>query len=101
MNPVHRAKPAEDSGGIVSPREASPNTVELTVVPMARTTMASASIVTWAASFSSAIRRLPNGAAATMSRLPRRASPASVPDSAKIDHRAVPRAKIAPYLKVM
>ena len=101
MHPVHRAKPAEDSGGIVSPREASPNTIELTVVPMARTTMASASIVTWAATFSSAIRRLPNGAAATMSRLPRRASPASVAESAKIDHRAVPMAKIAPYLKVM
>ena len=53
-----------------------------------------------AVSFSSAMRRLPNGATATKSRLPRRASLASVEERAKIDHSAVPRAKIAPYLKV-
>jgi hypothetical protein len=100
MKPTQRAKPAEDSSGIWSPRAASPKTFELNVVMRARTTIASQSRVRWAASFSRAMRRLPNGAAATKSRLPRRASPARVPDRAMIDQIAVPRAKIALYLKV-
>ena len=41
-----------------------------------------------AASFSSAIRRLPSGVVATNSRLPRRTSLAIVPDSARTDHSA-------------
>ena len=90
-----------ESGGIGSPRAASPKREELTVVARARMAIARPSIVTWAASFSSAIRRLPKGDTATKSRLPRRASPASVEDSARIDHSAVPSAKIAPYLNVM
>ena len=49
----------------------------------------SAMAVTCAATFSTAMRRFPSGVAATNSRLPRRASPASVPDSAKSDHNAV------------
>ena len=101
MKPTHRAKPTDESGGIGSPSAASPNSFELTVVATARIAIASPSIVRWAASFSSAIRRLPNGAAATKSRLPRRASPARVEDRARIDHSAVPRAKMAPYFQVM
>ena len=91
----------DEGSGIVSPRAASPNSVELNVVATARIAMARPSIVRWAASFSSAIRRLPNGVVAMKSRLPRRASPARVPERAKIDHNAVPSAKIAPYLNVM
>ncbi len=101
MKPTHRAKPTEDVSGIGSPRAASPNSVELAVVTTARIAMASQSIVRWAASFSSAIRRLPNGAAATKSRLPRRASPARVEERARIDQSAVPRAKTAPYFQLM
>jgi hypothetical protein len=44
-----------------------------------------------AASFSNAIRRIPRGVVATNSMLPRRVSPASVPDRAMIDHRAASR----------
>jgi hypothetical protein len=99
--PTHRAKPSADSGGIWSPRAASPKAFELTVVATLRITRAMASIVRWAASFSSAIRRLPNGVTATKSRLPRLASLASVEDRARIDHNAVPRAKIAPYFQLM
>ncbi len=98
--PTQRAKPAEDSSEIESPSEASPKTFELNVSMTVRTSIASASSVRCAPTFSSAMRRLPNGAAATKSRLPRRASPARVPERAKTDHRAVPSAKIAPYLKV-
>ena len=92
MKPTHRAKPTDDRSGIGSPSAALPNAFELIVVATARIAIASPSIVRWAASFSRAIRRLPNGAAATRSRLPRRASPASVDDSARIDQSAVPRA---------
>ncbi len=63
--------------------------------------MASHNIVRCAESFSRAIRRLPKGTAATRSRLPRRASPASVPDRARIDHSAVPRANTAPYFQLI
>ena len=83
---------------MASPSAASPNAFELNVIATAMISIASHSRVRCAASFSSAMRRLPNGAAATKSRLPRRASPASVPDRARIDHTAVPRAKIVPYL---
>ncbi len=101
MKPTHRAKPTEERGGIGSPSDASPYRFELTVVANARMTRARASIVRCAASFSSAILRLPNGAAATKSRLPRRASPASVDERARIDQSAVPRAKMAPYFQLM
>ena len=63
--------------------------------------MAAVITVRCAASFSSAIRRLPKGAAATNSRLPRRASPASVPDRARIDHRAAMSGKNGPYFQDM
>ena len=63
-------------------------------------TSAPQTTVRWAASFSIAIRRLPNGETATKSRLPRLASPASVPVRAMIDHSAVPSANMAPYLNV-
>jgi len=59
--------------------------------------MAPAIPVRWAASFSMAMRRLPKGAAATMSRLPRRASEASVPDRATIDHSPAMSPKNGPY----
>ena len=101
MNPTHSAKPRADSGGIWSPSAASPKAFELIVVARVRISSAIASIVRWAASFSSATRRLPNGVTATNSRLPRLASLASVEDSARIDHSAVPRAKIAPYFQLM
>ena len=71
------------------------------MIMTARKAIASQSIVRWAASFSSAMRRLPKGAAATKSRLPRAASPARVPDSARIDQSPAPRAKRAPYFQVM
>ncbi len=101
VKPTHRANPNDDASGIWSPSAASPKTFELTVRAMARITIASARRVRCAASFSSAMRRLPNGVTATKSRLPRRASPASVDDRAKIDQSVTPSAKIAPYLKVM
>ena len=101
MKPTHRAKPSADKGAIWSPRAASPNAFELTVVATARITIANPSMVRCAASFSRAIRRLPNGAAATKSRLPRLASPASVEERARIDQSAVPRAKMAPYFQDM
>ena len=52
--------------------------------------------VRWAATFSTAIRRMPSGVVATNSRLPRRASDASVPDIANTDHRATISAIDAP-----
>jgi hypothetical protein len=54
-----------------------------------------------AASFSRAMRRLPNGAAATMSRLPRRASVARVEDRARIDQSATTHRKTGPYFHWM
>ncbi len=66
----------------------------------ARNVIESAIAVTCAASFSIAIRRFPYGAAATRSRLPRRASPASVEESARIDHIEAMNAKNGPYLYV-
>ncbi len=75
-----------------------PKTDEATRVATTRKTIESATAVTWAASFSSAIRRLPNGAAATKSRLPRRASPARVEERARIDQRPARNAKNGPYL---
>ena len=70
-----------------------------TQVTTARKATASAIPVTWAASFSIAIRRLPNGAAATMSRLPRLASAASVPESATMDQTAAITPKNGPYFQ--
>ena len=78
MRPTHRANPTAPASGISSPSSGMPKTDEATRVATTRNTIESATAVTWAASFSSAIRRLPNGAAATKSRLPRRASPARV-----------------------
>ncbi len=91
----------EPPSGIWSPSDGSPNTFELTKIMIATKAIASQSMVRWAASFSSAIRRFPKGEAATKSRLPRAASPARVPDSARIDQSAVLRAKVAPYFQVM
>ena len=62
--------------------------------------MQRAVIVTCAASFSSATLRFPRGAAATKSRLPRLASPASVEESARIDQSPAPRAKNGPYFQL-
>src|ERR1035437_3315033 len=101
IRPAQRAKPMELPSEIWSPSAELPNTFELTKVMIATKAIASQSTVRWAASFSSAIRRFPNGEAATRSRLPRAASPASVPDSARIDQRAVPRANMAPYFQLM
>ena len=46
--------------------------------------------------FSTAIRRMPSGVVAMNSRLPRRASEASVPDIANTDHSATMSAIDAP-----
>jgi hypothetical protein len=73
---------------------------ELTVSITAMNASARASIVTCAATFSIAMRRLPNGVVATMSRLPRPASPASVEDSPRIDHSDVASTKTRPYFQV-
>ena len=98
MNPHNRANPIAPTGGIWSPSAASPKAFELTKIMIATKAIASHSIVRWAATFSRAIRRLPKGPAATKSRLPRRVSPASVPDSARIDQSAVPSVKIGAVL---
>ena len=62
MNPSHSAKPIAESGEIWSPRAASPKVLELMTIINAMNARARPSIVRCAASFSSAIRRLPNGA---------------------------------------
>ena len=100
MTPTQTANPSELPSGIWSPSDAVPKAFELTLSMTAMTSTASHTRTRWAASFSSAIRRLPNGDVATMSRLPRAASPASVPDSARIDQNAVPRLNMAPYFQV-
>jgi hypothetical protein len=98
MSPTQSAKPMAAETGISSPSSATPKTAEATRVAMARKIIDTAMAVTWAASFSRAMRRLPSGATATMSRLPRLASPASVPDKARIDQRPARNAKNGPYL---
>jgi hypothetical protein len=100
MNPSHSAKPMADSGEIGSPRAASPYVFELTTSITAMNASASVTVVRCAASFSRAIRRLPNGVAATMSRLPLPASPASVDDSPRIDQIASASANVRPYFQV-
>jgi hypothetical protein len=52
----------------------------------------------WPDSFSIATRRRDVPVASTNSRLPRCASPARVPDSARIDHRLSTSGKKTPYL---
>ena len=54
-----------------------------------------------AASFSRAIRRIPIGVTAISSRLPRRASEASVPDIARMDQRHTIRASDAPVFQAI
>lgn len=63
----------------------------------AMTIAATVSRATWAATFSVATRRRLRGAAATRSRLPRRASLASVPDSARTDQKAAISSRTGPY----
>ena len=58
--------------------------------------IAKATAVTWPATFWNAIRARPDGPAAIMSRLPRVASPASVPDSAMTDHRPKIATSVSP-----
>ena len=96
MSPTQTAKPTAPWIGIASPGSV-PNAALPTQVTMARNTIAPNMPVRCAASFSIAIRRLPKGAAATMSRLPRCASEASVPDSAVIDHSPAISPKNGPY----
>ncbi len=96
-----REPEAPSERDLVAEGRVAERSIELTVSSDARgSTIASHSRVRCAASFSSAIRRLPSGVVATMSRLPRRASAASVPDRAMIDHSAVPSTKMAPYFQV-
>ena len=87
--PTHSPNPNAEAHEIVSPGRVPkvPATYVLRVVT--RTT--SAIPVTCAASFSSAMRRLPSGVVATNSMLPRRTSLAIVPDSARTDHSAAIR----------
>jgi hypothetical protein len=61
------------------------------------TTATTVSRATWAATFSAAMRRRLRGEAATRSRLPRRASPASEPDRARIDQKAAISSRTGPY----
>ncbi len=63
---AHPEREAEARQGRDRVAETDPN-VEATTLATASTAIVKPRIVTWAASFSSAIRRLPNGAAATMS----------------------------------
>ena len=60
--------------------------------------MATVSITTWARTFSHATRRRLIGSARRKSRLPRRLSPASVAERARIDHSPVTRGRKPPYL---
>ena len=99
--PIQRPNPSPDTSEMWSPSASSPNTIEPVVAATARIAIESQSRVRCPASFSRAIRCLPRGVVATMSRLPRRASEASVDDRAMIDHRAVPITKMAPYFQVM
>ena len=57
--------------------------------------------VRFAASFSRAMRRIPSGVTATSSRLPRRASEASVPDNARMDQRLTNRPSEAPVFQAI
>ncbi len=99
--PAQRVNEIAPPSGMSSPSAASPKAFELTKIMIATKAIASHSIVRCPASFSRAIRRLPKGPAATKSRLPLRTSPASVPDRARIDQRAVPRPNRAPYFQLM
>ena len=102
MKPTQSAKPKADSGGIWSPSAASPNSVRADAWWRRRGSASPGR----ASSGARPASRARSGACrtastATKSRLPRPASPASVPDSARIDHSAVPRAKTAPYFQLM
>ena len=74
-----------------------PTTTRPTKISTTATTIATM----WPSSFWTAIARRVTGVAATNSMLPRRASPASVPDSARIDHRLATSGKNVPYLYCM
>ena len=84
------------SSGIASPGRL-PNAAPATHVAAASATSTTAINVRCAATFSPASRRRPMGVTARTSRLPRRASPASVPDSARMLQSAAIQTKNAPY----
>ena len=98
MSPTQSAIPTAASTGSASPGTV-PSACVPTYVTTPRNTHAATMPVTCAASFSRAIRRLPNGAAATMSKLPRRASEARVPDRATIAQRPAISPKKGPYFQ--
>jgi hypothetical protein len=96
ISQVHRARPTAARTGIWSPgslAKAAPATQAARAMAAATTV----SRATWAATFSAAMRRRPRGEAATRSRLPRRASPARVPDRARIDQKAAISSSTGPY----
>ena len=70
MRPTHRAKSTAAAGEMASSGKDA-KAAPATHAEIARMTTTSAMTVRWAASFSSATRRLPKGATATKSRLPR------------------------------
>ena len=100
ISPTHSAYPIAADGEIASPGSV-PKAVPASHAASARTAIAAVRTVTCAASFSSATRRRPNGAEATNSRLPRRASLASVPESARIDQIAAMNTMYGPYFQAM
>ncbi len=96
-SPSQIAYPKAESTLISSPGSVA-NELPANAIEMKATRIASPSMRTWPDSFSSATRRRDRPVAATNSRLPRCASPASVPDSATIDQRLTTSGKKTPYL---
>src|SRR5262249_59140957 len=97
--PAHSAMPDAAAGGLAPPGRL-PTAAPASQEAKARTAIAPNMTVRWAASFSTARRRLLNGEAATRSRLPLRASAASVPESARIDQREAAKRKTGPYFHI-
>ncbi len=91
LRPRPTANPTAAAGTISSPGNLA-KTTPATQAASAMTAITTASATTWPATFSSASRARERDVVATNSRLPRRASPASVPDRARIDQSPARRA---------
>ena len=96
ISQTHSAKPIAAAGGISSPGSLA-KTVPPSQAAKAMTAATTVSRATWAATFSKAMRRRLRGEAATRSRLPRRASPASVSDRDRTDQKAAISSRTGPY----
>ena len=93
--PIPTAKAIAAAGEIESSGNVAP-TMPVAHVTIATAAMAIPTAATCAATFCSAIERLEWGVATANSRLPRRASPARVEDSARMDQSPAKSAKYGP-----